>query len=174
MARNLPFVQDAEKPDKSRKGSKKPDLTIGLCTYDLDAFPWHEGHRLANDDRVKLFDRRFLNGIQNHFNIRPLYHLKDNQAKDDSPQFPFMLWEAKSAVYYDTHQTALHQTAPSLTKILIWQQDFYKKSEVCRSPLVWHFNNVGSDCKLYACFAQSSSRTGVSVYVSPCYTSCLT
>jgi hypothetical protein len=168
MARDLSFIKDVKQPSSSRKGSLKPDLTIGLCTYNLDAHPWHKGHKLATNDRVKLFDRRFLNNLREHFKIPLLYHLRKNQAKDDSPQFPFALWEAKRAIASDTHQTASNQTARDLRTILMWQQDFYKKSDVYGCPIVWYFNSVGSDWKLHGCYVrQSSTAPERTVYVSP-------
>jgi hypothetical protein len=119
MARDL-SIKDVKQPDNSRKASTKPDLTIGLCTFNLDTYPWYGGHELATDDRVKLFDRRFLINLRKHFKTPLVYHLRNNQAKDDSPQFPFALWEVERAIASDTHQTASNQTARDLRNILMW------------------------------------------------------
>jgi hypothetical protein len=152
--------------EHSRQGSTLPDLTIGFCTYNLDTYPWINGHPLADDHRVKLFDRKFLKRLQEHFNIPSLYrHPQRKQALNDSPQFPFVLWEAKSAVAAATHQTASSQTAQDLKTILMWQQEFYRKSGAKTDPLVWYFNNVGADWKIYACHVRDGRE--ISIYVRP-------
>lgn len=166
MARNLYYIHDPNKLDDSRKGSLKPDLTVGLCTYRRETYPWYQ-HELTNDDRVKLFDRTFLSGLLRNSQIPPLYHRASNQATDDTPQFPFIIWEAKKATAPDTHQTAANQTARSVKTTLTWQQNFYEKSEVQERPFVWHFNNIGADWKVYICYTRPSSTTReTTVYVS--------
>lgn len=47
-------------------------------------------------------------------------------------------------------QTATNQTARNLKTILSWQQQLYDKSEVHGYPLVWYFNNIGANWKVYA------------------------
>jgi hypothetical protein len=145
-------------------GIQKPDLAIGLCSYNVDTHPWNKGpgKKLADDDRVKLFDRVFLyHLLQRHFGIPLLSHRRKNQSKDQFPLFVFALWESKSAIGSDTNETAASQTAPNLKTLLCWQQEFYKKSGVDAAdacPLVWYFNHVGSRWEFYGGYIQQSQN----------------
>lgn len=147
-----------------------PDLTIGLCTYNLDFSPWIERIDLLGNDRVKLFDRASLRDLQKHFELRAPYRRPGKRVTDNHPMFAFGLWEAKKASAAHNNQTALVQSARKLKTLLRWQNELNEKSTVRGCPLVWYFNNVGSSWKVYGCHVQRSSRAAEGlVYVSfPC------
>src|SRR5438034_7781501 len=111
MTQELGYVNDNEEDDDNRKDVLKPDVTIGLCTYNLNMYPWIQVPTLVDNDRIKLFDRKLLRDLRDHFEIPPHYQLTQNRAKDSFPQFPFALWEGKKASAPHNNQTALNQTA---------------------------------------------------------------
>ena len=158
-ASQLAYYNDDDIGSKSKQGVEIPDLTIGLHTYTLNSLTWQERQDLLENDRVRLFDRTLLRNVLRNSKIEVPYRCHAKRATDNFPAFTFGLWEAKKAAAADSHQTALVQSGPKVKTLLRWQRNLYDRAGVIASPLVWWFGSVGSNWKIYGCYAERHSFT---------------
>ena len=120
-----------------------------------------------DNDRIKLFDKRALSEILEHFELQGPYwndHFKFVTAS--YPMFGFGLWEAKKVVAGNDAKVFL-QTARKLATLLRWQRAIFDKAK-CEDccPLVWFFSSVGSTWHIYGCYEIKDRRSAESSYVS--------
>ncbi|MCJ1384536.1 hypothetical protein MMC17_007653 [Xylographa soralifera] len=154
-ADQLTYLDDDHHNDGSSKlTSETPDATLGLCTYDLSIEPWISRNDLMDNDMVRLFDKKSLRGLLEHFDLKTPYKNKDiNSVVTMSyPMFSFGLWEAKKT-FGDNNDIAFTQTVRKLATLLRWQRMIFNKAKCKYSvPLVWSFTSVGSKWEIYGCY----------------------
>ncbi|MCJ1390382.1 hypothetical protein MMC18_003241 [Xylographa bjoerkii] len=148
LSDQLTYLDDDHKPDATTKQSHEtPDATLGLCTYDLLLEPWKGRGDLIKEDSVRLFDKKFLREVLEHFQLKTPY--RRNESSDvvtmSYPMFSFGLWEAKRSLG-DSSGKAFSQTARKLATLLRWQRRIFNEAK-CEDllPVVWSFTSVGSD-----------------------------
>ena len=154
-ADQLTYLDDDHQNDGSSKLTyETPDATLGLCTYDLSIEPWISRGDLMDNDMVRLFDKKSLRELLDHFDLKTPYKNKDNNSvvTMSYPMFSFGLWEAKKTSG-DNHDIASVQTARKLATLLRWQRIIFSEAKCKYSfPLVWSFTSVGSKWEIHGCY----------------------
>ena len=131
-----------------------PDVTIGLCTYNLKNNPWQKQRPdLRTDPRIEPFSLKFLETIFRKFeDLKGPY--PSQVLDDDVPVFAFALWEAKKSDG-DSHWSAFTQLDKKVRRLLQWQDGIITDSGTYDKeifPVVWAFTSVGSSWTVYSCY----------------------
>ncbi|KAF2180881.1 hypothetical protein K469DRAFT_793295 [Zopfia rhizophila CBS 207.26] len=157
---NLPNFDTAAElayPGFENEGTKIPDRTFGLLSYDLNE--WLDVSHMGND-RVRLFDQALLRRLEEEEYLKPPFSRHGTAGKKRVREmhlhFPFALWEVKRKGGGYDHQSAQTQNAVKVKKILEWQYQTSQRAKVPWEPLVWYFISVGSDWTLHACHFQQN------------------
>lgn len=118
--------------------------------------------RILAHDMMRPFEHTKLKVLENTDGLESLFvspkpkrgHHMNFETKPDLV-FPFAVWEAKK----DGEGDPVMQNAMEVKNILHSQHRLSKRANIAWDPLAFQFCSMGSEWKLYACYAEKRSET---------------